>query len=206
MPRPAVVPGLLAALALAGCSGADAPVPPGGAPAAQTPRTAEVPGPGPLTEEGLTEALRTAPPGPPRSNAEVRLACMADQGFPSTVDEWGQEGIPFELGHEDDLARADYVCAAMYPVEEKYLRPFSLHQLRLLYDWRVEQTVPCLRADGVEVPEPPSFETFVGEYAATGYRHWSPRSTVELPPEIETGPGFADWCPDTPPQDVLYGD
>ncbi|RIK14697.1 MAG: hypothetical protein DCC50_10430 [Acidobacteria bacterium] len=137
---------------------------------------------------------------------EVRLACMAEQGFPSTVDQWEQEGIPFEVGHEDDLARANYVCTAMYPVDEKYLRPFSLHQLRLLYDWRVEQTVPCMRADGVEVPEPPSFETFVGEYAATGYRHWSPRSAVELPSEIEADPGFADWCPDTPPDDVLYGD
>lgn len=57
------------------------------------------------------------------------------------------------------------------------------------------------RAAGVTAPEPPCFETFVARYAATGYEHWSPYGeTLDLPPDREM-----ERCPDTPPDEVLYG-
>lgn len=139
-------------------------------------------------------------------NTTIQPECMAEQGFPTTEDQHGQAGISFDLSQEDDLKRATYICMAKYPLDEKYLRPYSLSQLRILYDWRVEHTIPCMKSDGVSPPEPPSFETFVAEYAATGYKHWSPHTEVEVPPEAQVTLGESTWCPDTPPEDVLYAD
>ena len=188
-------------------------------------------GPAVMSQAELDEALAQAPPGPPRSNAEmlaqfwestgiegeppaaqhvrtvgpeeanaVFATCLGELGFPSTVDQVGQQGIALDKSQQDDYHRASYVCLARYPLDEMYREPFSLGQLRILYDWRVGQTVPCLRADGVTVPDPPSFETFVARYAATGYEHWSPYSEeLQLPPEWDV-----QQCPDTPPDDVLY--
>lgn len=183
-----------------------------------------------MTDAELARALESLPQGPPRSNAEMQAqfwestgiegappeaefvrtvgkeeaddvfyACMGEMGFPSSIDQFGQRGINLKIEQQDDYHRAHYVCMVRYPWDEKYRKAFSIDQLRTLYDWRVGTTIPCLRADGLTVPEPPSFETFVAEYAATGYRHWSPVMDVEIP----AGKG-EDWCPDTPPDDVLY--
>lgn len=185
-----------------------------------------------MSDAELAAALEAAPPGPPRSNAEMleqlweqlRLEgeppvvepvrtitveewqvvyhdCMAELGFPSTVDQHGQQGISFDRAHEDDMGRASYTCTARYPLDEARMQPFDLAQLRLLYDWRVEETIPCIAAAGITPPEPPSFESFVARYAATGYEHWSPIGEIDMPPDAPEG-----WCPDTPPDEILYGD
>lgn len=133
-------------------------------------------------------------------------ACMAEQGFPSTEDGQGQVGIQFGADQQDALNVAGYVCHARYPVDDLYLQPFSVSQLRQIYDWIVDETLPCLAADGVSPPQPPSFEIYVARYAQTGHELWSPHQEAEPPPHVRDRTGVMSWCPDQPPDDVLYAD
>lgn len=131
--------------------------------------------------------------------------CLAEQGFASTDDGQGQVGIEFGADQHDALKLADYVCHARYPIDDLYLQPFSVEQLRTIYDWMVDETLPCMVADGVTPPQPPSFETFVARYAKMGYELWSPHQEVEPPPALRDRSGVLSWCPDRPPDEVLYG-
>ena len=136
---------------------------------------------------------------------EVYYPCMEAQGFPSHTDQFGQVGIEFEREQHDDLKLAGYVCEARYPLDDKYYEPFDSQQLRLIYDWRVGTTTPCLESFGGVVPPAPSFEVFAAEYESTGYVLWSPISDpgLTLPEDADMDAVLAA-CPESPPEDVLY--
>lgn len=136
---------------------------------------------------------------------DIYHECMAEQGFPSTVDQFGQVGIESDLAQEDDLNRAGYVCQAQYPLDEKYYAPYTDEQLQVIYDWRVRETIPCLEQQGATVPPAPSFDVFAAEYASTGYVLWSP-STADgsiFPAGADPDTARAA-CPDIPPDSLLY--
>ncbi|WP_010148707.1 hypothetical protein [Serinicoccus profundi] len=167
-------------------------------------------------ELGLPESMRpevetVRAVGPEEIN-DIYHSCMEEQGFPSSVDVHGQRGIEFDPSQEDALKVAGYVCSTQYPLEHKYLEPYNLEQLRLLYDWRVEETISCLRELGVETAAPPSYEVFVDDYARTGYQVWSPLSEEAVFEQLEAlvaaeqDNELFDACPDTPPDEVLYPD
>lgn len=180
-----------------------------------------------MTDEELTEALgatRAAPrafedtlddywestrlPGEKPEVEPIRVVsmseandayfdCMEAQGFPSQLDDYGQRGIQFSAEQHDAMKHAGYVCYASYPLDGKYYEPYSVEQLQAVYEWNITVTSDCLREQGVEPSEPPTFESFVAEYAQTGREYWTASTDTDLSAVEEP-------CPETPPDDVLY--
>lgn len=129
---------------------------------------------------------------------DVHFECMAEQGFPSVTDQHGQQAIEFSKDQAEAMKLSQYVCYARYPLEDKYFEPYSVDQLRAIYDWNRAEVTQCLRDQGVEASSPPSFETFVERYALTGREHWTATEGLDLMT-------LEELCPETPPDDRLYG-
>lgn len=131
----------------------------------------------------------------------VQTECLTEAGFPPFVD--GAEAVGWEVPAEqaDAFALADYTCQAQYPRKMEYLQPYSVYQLDLIYEWMNETTIPCLAAEGYDVPRVPSLESFRASYSPEG-GFWTPDSEVPggVPYSVQ------ETCPHVPPQDVLYNE
>lgn len=128
----------------------------------------------------------------------THFECMAEQGFPSVTDQHGQQAIEFSKDQAESMKLSQYICYARYPLEDKYYEPYSVDQLRIIYDWNKTEVTECLRNQGVEASTPPSFEAFAERYALTGREHWTATEGVDLM-------SLEELCPETPPDDLLYG-
>lgn len=133
---------------------------------------------------------------------EAYVECMAEQGFPSHVDQHGQEGIEFSMDQFEAMKLAQYVCYARYPLQDRYYEPYSVDQLRAIYDWNRTEVTQCLRDRGLEASTPPSFEAFAERYALTGREYWTATEGVDPTSLMSMG----ELCAETPPDDLLYGD
>lgn len=129
---------------------------------------------------------------------DAHFECMAEQGFPSVTDQHGQQAIEFSKDQAESMKLSQYVCYARHPLEDKYYEPYSVDQLRIIYDWNKTEVTECLRNQGVEASSPPSFEAFAERYALTGREHWTATEGVDLM-------SLEELCPETPPDDLLYG-
>lgn len=130
---------------------------------------------------------------------DTHFECMAEQGFPSVTDQHGQQAIEFSEDQAESMKLSQYICYARYPLEDKYYEPYSVAQLRTIYDWNKTKVTECLRNQGVEASTPPSFEAFAERYALTGREHWTATEGVNLM-------SLKELCPETPPDDLLYGE
>jgi hypothetical protein len=139
----------------------------------------------------------------PAESKEVIDQCLADRGWPV------EDGhIQFTSDQRDSLDMDSYICTAMYPIRQEYLEPLDEAAWGRIYDYWVSETIPCLRAEGLDVAEPPTKVTFVAS------RSWTPdndhvRSQVEK--RVAEG-DYADAehvftavCPVTPPPEVRLG-
>lgn len=131
----------------------------------------------------------------------VQTECLTEAGFPPFVDNGDVVGWEGTAEQADAFALADYTCQAQYPRKMEYLQPYSVDQLDLIYDWMNETTIPCLAAQGYDVPPVPSLESFRASYSPEG-GFWTPDS------EVPGGVPYAvqEICPHLPPQDVLYNE
>lgn len=135
----------------------------------------------------------------PEELAEVQANCMAEEGFPPDQD--GMFNAP--PGQGDALFLALYRCTAMYPIAEEYTQPLSQEQIRIIYDYYVSDLVPCLRGEGLTVPDPPTWETFIA--TAGTEREYHPYSTLLGAMSSEALSALQDTCPERPSLDALYG-
>lgn len=130
----------------------------------------------------------------------VHVECMTDMGFPTTLD--GSEAVRWDIpaGQTDAFALAEYTCSAQYPRLMIYQQPYSTDQLTLMYDWMIEETIPCLAAEGYQVTDVVSLETFIAGYSPQG-GFWTPDVGVTggVPIAVQ------GMCSHMPPQEVLYG-
>lgn len=88
------------------------------------------------------------------------LQCMTignDDPATATIESWAVD--------PSDGTLSAYVCMAKAPHPERDL-PAST--LGLVYDVELQQTVPCLRGLGIEIPEPPTREEFITSGGAWG--------------------------------------
>jgi hypothetical protein len=210
---------LVAGLALlAGCSGAPD----------ESPGAAGQPGPGgdastewdalrdeliasrgaQLLRDGLLDSLPTDAQFvrylDPGEWAEVRAQCLLDQGFHADATPDG--GLIFRDYPEEQqkpLHEATYRCDVMYPVHPVYEQQLDDGQLTLLYDYYLDALRPCLEAEGFDIAEPPSLETFIDSYYRDG--SWNPYSSVPSLP-LEEWYRLQEECPQTPPLAELYGE
>lgn len=105
---------------------------------------------------------------------EVEAACLIDRGFPVFGDADGR-GMRSEAGSADQAEVyfiAFYECQAQYPLEPKYYQPYNDAQLTAWYEHLIDETTPCLTAQGYTVTEPaPSVEVWINGYR-TGTSDW----------------------------------
>lgn len=146
-------------------------------------------------------------------SADEQLAvlkdCLAEAGFQVTVTFDGGLEPPRDLPSSQVVAyqRAEYVCYAEYPVDPStFPPPLNETEIEILYDYYVNDLMPCLEDHGYDVPSPPPMDAFKDEFA-TGQDLWFPYDSV---------PAFSltdeKWeeinrdCPQAPSDEVLYSD
>ncbi len=105
--------------------------------------------------------------------------CMADQGFPGS---WEPEGQTWSSGlispaQSEPYRIAEYVCAVQYPPEIN--PPYNEEEIKRLYDWQVNTTMPCFTKYGIELPDPPSQEQYVDEWFTSMSLSWWPERYVD---------------------------
>lgn len=129
---------------------------------------------------------------------QVQRECMTDAGWPPTDD-----GLSFSApaGQAEALSRALYVCWAQYPTPLAHRQPYDRDQLEMIYDWYVEEAIPCIEAEGHVVTGLPSRETFASTYLAGGHP-WLPFDGLSLGPQQSVA--LEDACPMMPPLEDLF--
>lgn len=152
-----------------------------------------------------TTADEPAPTGSfvhPEEAEQAHLACMREQGFAAELHPGG--GISYDAVPEaqsEALIEADGRCQESIQVDPRYRQSLDDEQLRWLYVWYVEESIPCLESEGFVGFSPPSEESFVENYYV---EPWTPYFDLEerlgahrLDPELE------ERCPKSPGPDAL---
>jgi hypothetical protein len=142
----------------------------------------------------------------PEQWAAVYATCLRSAGFPAVEKggsiEYGRVGVPESRAAA--FNEALYRCEAQYSIHPQYQLPLSAAAFRRLYDWYVNESVPCLRRNGVSVPEPPSREVWVsemqrGSVAGAADSPWQPFSSI--PPKAREE--VRKKCPQLPPWELI---
>lgn len=138
-----------------------------------------------LAEEAKSLGLTDPPDVPlirfiaPTELGQTRVACLAEKGMPAAVTNGGAGyelgDVPGSQGQAANLAQ--YECAASYPMHPQYLLPTSSAARGKAYDWMISTQIPCYRAQGYTISEPPSKEVWIASYS-TG-EVWGPDLDVE---------------------------
>lgn len=101
--------------------------------------------------------------------------CLSAEGFVAIAEDGGlSTSAPF--GQELPYAISYYVCSVEYPINPRVMVPLVEDQIRYLYEYYTQVMTPCLDAEGYEVPEAPSLQTFVSTYGQSG--SWAPYTLV----------------------------
>lgn len=163
-------------------------------------------------QRALDELLRDFPGAEVPDVGRVRLVsleewpvamaeCLSAEGFVA-VAEGGGLSSDAPDGQELPYAIAYYVCSVEYPIDPRVMVPLVEDQIRYLYDYYTTVMTPCLEAEGYEVPEPPSRQTFVSTYGQPG--SWAPYTLVaEAVTSQEEWDRIKRLCTQTPAE--LYG-
>ncbi|WP_157000939.1 hypothetical protein [Agromyces laixinhei] len=117
--------------------------------------------------------------------------CMAADGFNARAE---NGGLILENADEQRSATsvAQYICEARFPVEAIYYQALNESQLRYLYHYQTTDLRPCLEAEGYEISNPPSFDTYFENYSRNG--GWLPYA--EIPGNMQ--PSLEELCPQLP--------
>ena len=98
---------------------------------------------------------------------EAMASCLTEEGFDAVAEDGGL-GTSAPDGQELPYAVAHYVCSVEYPIDPRVMVPLVDDQIRYLYEYYTQVATPCLQAEGHEVPEPPSLQTYVSTYGQPG--------------------------------------
>lgn len=134
----------------------------------------------------------------------VLAQCLTDHGWPVTTTPDGGIKYP-NVGNaqQSEMQADDELCGRMFPVDPKYRQPLTVEQLTFLYDWFVNESIPCLEAEGYTNFDPPSLDVFIDTYDTEGWSPYRDLNTDQL------GPGawyaLQEACPQGPPVDELFG-
>lgn len=161
-----------------------------------------------LAGHGALMHLKEAPELPPvirevaPEEEQARIDCLAEYGFSVQRDEIaGGTAIEVQASQTEAFWTAEYMCAAQYPLAPQYYQHYNAEQLRMLYDWQLDEAIPCLEGLGFTITEePPTFEHFYETYASNGYEVWLALFYLDGPTTNDT----EDQCPGRPPTDVFF--
>ncbi len=134
----------------------------------------------------------------------AQAECMQEQGFEAEASDdgltWGGP-LPPEDQH-DAHWQATYRCRLAYPVHPRFDQPLTDEQIRVIYDYFVNELVVCLEDAGYEVAPPQSWETFRSHYSSP--ERWEPYDSVQATSEQEHN-RIREVCPPRPPLEDVYG-
>lgn len=131
--------------------------------------------------------------------ATVQRECMTEAGWPPE-----DEGLSWSAPADqaESLGLAMYTCWAQFPTPLAFVQPYDMEQLDVIYDWVMDEAIPCYAEQGHLVKDVPSRESFAGEYFATrGF--WTPTDGLDL--GMNEIMELDEVCPRMPPRDVLFG-
>src|SRR5699024_4141313 len=130
--------------------------------------------------------------------------CVTEAGFAVTVGDAG--AVVLELASSEQSSvyhRTSFDCMAQYPLNPGMTGELADAQLDRYYDWLLAHPVACMRERGHPVAEPPTRETFIANYRATGELLFF---ADDLPPdqEAEIMGDVLEHCETEPPVEVLF--
>lgn len=124
--------------------------------------------------------------------------CYQDQGLVVGTPEFG-EGFSVKTDSLEQSRQARVVCLARFPNRVDVANTdLDDEQLRVHYDWTVQQTVPCIDGLGFDTAEPPGLDEFIAGYRAD-QPLWFPGSygldeLAEIRDECDLIPPLEDVC------------
>lgn len=103
---------------------------------------------------------------------------MHAAGFPdvSVTPDGGLTSGVVPTAQGEAFAVARYVCSVQYAIDPKYSQPLTDTDLGKLYDYYLSTLIPCIEANGFEIPDPPSRATFIDTYLDTA---WNPYAQID---------------------------
>lgn len=140
----------------------------------------------------------------PDEFATTHAECLRQQGFDATETADGgisHGAVPPEQAQA--LHEALHRCNIMYPVHPRYRERLTDEQRSRLYDYFVNELVPCLQAEGRRIGPVPSRETFIATFYTD--ESWHPYHSVGASNQREWA-RLNERCPQRPPIEELYGD
>jgi len=127
--------------------------------------------------------------------------CLSAEGYSATAQDGGLVAKA-PSGQELPYAIAYYVCTVEYPIDPRQQLPLAEDQIRFLYEYYTKELTPCLKAEGYDVPDPPSMQTYISTYGQPGF--WDPyRLIAESPINQQDWERINRLCTQTPAE--LYG-
>jgi hypothetical protein len=102
--------------------------------------------------------------------AQVIASCLRRSGYPMAIATASLDVIDTTLTPPESFpfSVAKYVCEAKYPEDPLELGYLSGEQEQFLYGYWQNETIPCLRAEGVTVASLPSIGQFGEGYEDVG--------------------------------------
>jgi hypothetical protein len=115
--------------------------------------------------------------------------CIEEEGFPD-----GE----FATGQETQMELAIFVCKARFPLDPKYTRPFTDKQHAFVYDYYLNELVPCLEHEGYEqTVTPPSRQVYI-DTGGEGAGWWFPYEAVDADISEDEWLRINELCPQAP--------
>ena len=128
-------------------------------------------------------------------NAQVD--CLSGEGVSAQMDEQGGisfDGIPAE--QQEALRFAAALCASRYPVDPRHNMVLPRIRAEQQYRFLVETVMPCVEGLGYSVSSPPTMQTWLESYYASGWA-WDPISEAgeQMAPGVEQSGELYRTCP-----------
>lgn len=164
--------------------------------------------------DGLAESLGiTAPPEvevvrevEPSEIVAVHAECMTEAGWAVEIVDGVGESAEIAAHQEEAFDLSYYICKAQYPIDERFIRPWTDGQIEVAYEHVTTVWIPCLAQHGVEV-QAPSEAVFrqspqSGWFDSRGFV--AQAEAAEAAGQIESLDWLHDECPQWPPDAVLF--
>lgn len=142
-----------------------------------------IPSPAPTQDSSTTSTVvdlsvsdrGTPPPGTPEEAVE-HVECMAELGFPGR---WTSDGYSQPIPDDQTERYLEVLAECDKAVGWDQVPEWTEEQWREEYE-SLKESAECLRSEGYDIPDAPSFEVYLENPNYTPYRYVSPSAGVSI--------------------------
>lgn len=118
--------------------------------------------------------------GDPVGGDQLMADCYTEAGYPAVVSPQGGVEYPGGVQASPQYAIVAYTCNARFTPDPLMLRDWNADQLGLLYDYRIEWLIPCLKSFGLSPHAGPDRTTFINDFhdPKSEARTWVPEDAA----------------------------